>query len=77
MAATPNAILVLSVLLVCDHVSASPLSAAIDLTHRVAENYTLAWPSSDPFRFRIVHRGDTARFKVARWRTQDDLKTWQ
>ena len=28
----------------------------------MAENYTLAWPSSDPFRFRIVHRGDTGKF---------------
>ena len=50
------------IILMCDHAASSALSEAVDLTHRVAENYTLAWPSSDPFRFRIVHRGDTAKF---------------
>ena len=48
-------------ILMCDCCAAAVLSGAVDLTHRVAENYTLAWPSADPFRFKIVHRGDTAR----------------
>ena len=39
-------------ILMCDCVVAGPLSGSVDLTHRVAENYTLAWPNSDPFSFR-------------------------